>query len=97
MVRKKSQCRRALEAVYGKLGEAQLREIERIIQKDEGFMHLNEKQMWQRLNSELASDDYKVDSVVEVTMDQLFSKGDDFPDIFSDLDDIEEVDMDNLL
>ena len=97
MVRKKSQCRRALEALYGKLGEAQLAEIERLIAENEGFIHLEAQAMWQRLNSRLAAPDYTVDRQEEVSMEQLFSSGDEYPDIFQDLDDVEDVDMDSLL
>ena len=97
MLKERSRCRRAIEAQYGKLGEAQLAELDVLVRQVEGFCHFAEAKMWQEINAHLASKDYLPVSQREATMEELFCGGEEFPDIFNDLDEVEDVDMNKLL
>ena len=97
MLKERSRCRRAIEARYGKMGEAQLAELDVVVRQVEGFIHWNEAKMWQEINRRLADENYLPVAQREATMEELFCGGEEYPDIFNDLDEIEDVDMDKLL
>ena len=85
---------RAIEASYGKLGEAQVQEFSRLLEEDSGFRHRDTGEQWRFLNLNLAEPDYEPPTRDEV-MHTLFKSGEEYPDIFNG--NLENVDMNDLL
>ena len=95
-----SQSRKRLEAIYGRLGDAQIVEFEKLIQQDPQFRLLDEKNIWLAINRPLLIPGYshkvKEDVKKELTMSDIFPSPDqEYPDIFSEQ--VEDVHMDDYL
>ena len=81
-----------VEAVYGRLGEAQLSEMNRLLEENSGFRHLKVEEKWQRVNTILASENWQPPAKDE---NHAAFAGDEFPDIYRG--NIESIDMNDLL
>ena len=80
-----------VEAVYGRLGEAQLQEMNRLLEENSGFRHLKAEEKWRRVNSLLASEEWAPPVKEE---NQAFT-GDEFPDIYNGS--LDSINMNDLL
>ena len=87
-----------MEMVYGRLGDAQVTALKKLIADEPAVRDLHICEIWQRVNRKLAVANFKPAPVAESSksiMDNMFKSGDDYPDIFSS--DPEDIDMDNYL
>lgn len=84
-----------LENKFGKLGEAQLSEIDTLFMEDDGFGRLSLDVIWTTINKNLLDKNYVPLSERRSSMEDLFPSGDEYPDIYRGS--LSEFDMDDLL
>lgn len=84
-----------IESIYGKLGEAQHREIETLFMEDDNFVRLSPDAIWKTVNQNLSDKKYVPLSERMCDMEKLFPSGDEYPDIYRGT--LSEIDMDDLL
>ena len=84
-----------IEYKYGRLGEAQSRQLEEFFMEDDDFTRRNIDDIWQIINKELCDKKYIPLSERSMTMDDMFPSGDEYPDIYRES--LSDVDMDDLL
>lgn len=84
-----------VESIYGKLGDAQHREIETLFMEDDDFARQSPELIWKTVNQNLCDKKYVPLTERMSEMEKLFPAGDEYPDIYRGS--LSEVDMDDLL
>ena len=87
-----------VEAVYGRLGDAQIEMLQKLIAEKPSLKEYSEMEIWQAVNRKLAANDYRPAKTTEENehiMDKLFKSGENYPDIFST--NPEDVDMNDFM
>jgi len=84
-----------LENKFGKLGEAQLAEIDALFMESEDFGRLELDVIWKTVNKNLIDKNYIPIAERRSSMEDLFPSGDEYPDIYRGS--LSELDMDDLL